>query len=308
MAVITERDVIGEVDQPTLIRWGAIFAGLVFVMGISWLMFLLGSAIGVGVADATDLRAMGNGLGVGAIVWLLLTSIVAYFLGSMLTARLAGNPDRTVGMLHGVTLWSIGTALMVVLSYWGVAGLIQTGTSLVRTGAHTAASVGTMAANRATNVNTEELANSPFMATLQNELKRRASELIANSNATAGTNVSPQQVQQTIDKLDAKTLQSVASQLIQGDTEGAKATLASNANLSQENINGIINGVSGQVEQFKAETARRLESAAKYTQAALWAMFVSSVLGLIVTIIGGRLGAERVNRLFFMGSSRTTAA
>src|SRR5688572_18819005 len=49
-----------------MISWGAVFAGLFFVITASWLLFLLGSAIGVGIADASDLEAMGKGFGVGA--------------------------------------------------------------------------------------------------------------------------------------------------------------------------------------------------------------------------------------------------
>src|SRR3569832_569620 len=49
-----------------LISWGAIIAGLFFVITASWLLFLLGSAIGVSIADASDMEAIGKGFGLGA--------------------------------------------------------------------------------------------------------------------------------------------------------------------------------------------------------------------------------------------------
>jgi|SRR5690606_19105876 len=104
MATIREEAVL-ETDRP-LISWGAIFAGLVFVVASTWLLILLGSAIGLSVADVTDAAGVGQELGIGAVIWLLLTAFVAYFLGSLLTARLSGKPERSAGMLHGVILWS----------------------------------------------------------------------------------------------------------------------------------------------------------------------------------------------------------
>src|SRR5690606_41614479 len=128
MATIREEAVL-ETERP-LISWGAIFAGRVFVVASTWLLILLGSAIGLSVAYVAGAAGVGQELGIGAVIWLLLTACVAYFLGSFVTARLAGKPERSAGMLHGVILWSVATVLMLVLGAWGIRGLFQEGGSV----------------------------------------------------------------------------------------------------------------------------------------------------------------------------------
>ena len=62
-----------------------------------------------------------------------MTALVAYFLGALLTARLAAQPDAMIGMLHGVVLWSFSSAALLVLGYWGVGGVLETGQTVLRT-------------------------------------------------------------------------------------------------------------------------------------------------------------------------------
>lgn len=104
------------------ISWGAVFAGLIAVIAFLWLLFLLGSAIGMSVLDATDTAALGEGLGWGAVVWMLLSCLIAYFLGGAMAGRLSGAKSTRGGMLHGVTVWSTAAVLSLLLGAWGIGG------------------------------------------------------------------------------------------------------------------------------------------------------------------------------------------
>lgn len=310
MAAVLDRDLAAEIDadRPPQISWGAVFAGLALLIGIAWLMFLLGSALGVTIADTADIadpntntEALAKGLGIGAIIWMLLTAAVAYFLGSLLAARLAGKADRTVGLLHGVTVWGAGTVLMMLLSVAGVSGLIQTGKSLLSGAAKTAATVGTVAATGAgVAANTDaaaNLANSPLVATVQAQLKNRASEALAQAG-----NVSPQQVQQAMNQIDNRTMQAVAIQLVNGNPQGARDILAANTTLTPQQVDSIVNGVSQatrqQVEEAKEAVSRAADTAAKYTQAVLWTSFLSAAIALALSVLGGWMGADTVRRMY----------
>jgi CHASE3 domain sensor protein len=291
---VIERETALEQTRPPQISWGAVIAGLAVVIGGSWLLFLLGSAIGLGIADASDSTNVGKGLGIGAIIWMILTSIIVYFLGGMLAGRFAGKPDKTVGMLHGITLWGLGTALMIYLSVLGISNLIQTGQSLLRGTAATATAVGT-AAGAAANGGGAAMANSPLVTTIQAQLKQRAAQAIASSTPPGGTPVSPQQAQQAVNQIDSNTLQAVAVQLVQGNTDAAKGILSANTTLSPDQINSVVNGMSNEV---KNRVDQATEAAAKYTQGVLWTTFISGALGLIAAIIGGWLGADTIRRLY----------
>ena len=319
MASIHEEVLVAERDRRPLISWGAVFAGLAFVVAATWLLFLLGSAIGVSVADASDLDAMGRGFGIGATVWMLLTAFLAFFLGSLLTARLSGKPEHTIGMLHGITLWSVGTALMLVLGAWGVRGLIQTGTAAVGTVVSAGTSVGAAGAEGA-QAGAGDLADSPLMTTIQARIKREIAGVLADAQrgergqqpaAADGTPAASQQeIRRALDEIDADTLLAAAEPIIAGEPERAKDVLAVNTNLSEREIDTIVDGVSQEMSQQINEAQQQVEEAVEtvstYTQAVMWIAFVASALALVVAIAGGWVGAGTVRRLYAIDVSRKT--
>ncbi|HUF80140.1 MAG TPA: hypothetical protein VMN03_03320 [Burkholderiales bacterium] len=319
MASIHEEALVAERDRRPLISWGAVFAGLALVVAATWLLFLLGSAIGVSVADASDLDAMGRGFGIGATVWMLLTAFLAFFLGSLLTARLSGKPEHTIGMLHGITLWSVGTVLMLVLGAWGVRGLIQTGTAAVGTVVSAGTSVGAAGAEGA-QAGAGDLADSPLMTTIQARIKREIAGVLADAQraergqqpavADGTPAASQQEIRRALDEIDADTLLAVAEPIIAGEPERGKYVLAVNTNLSEREIDTIVDGVSQEMSQQIDEAQQQVEEAVEtvstYTQAVMWIAFVASALALVVAIAGGWVGAGTVRRLYAIDVSRKT--
>lgn len=287
-------------DDLPVISWGAVFAGLFFVIAASWLLFLLGSGIGVSIADASDMEAMGSGLGWGAIIWIVLAELVVFFIGGVLTARLAGRLNDMDGLLHGLTLWSAGTVLMLLLGSWGVGNVFQAGQSLIGGAASMGKTVMQGAGNASPNL--AGVADSQLMNDIQTMIKREAAQAASQAAQTggqaAGGAISPQEARQAINQLDQNTLQSVARQLIMGNAAGARNALAANTNLSEQEINALVDGISQQVnqrmEQAKQQAGQAMEKVSSYTQGVLWTLFVSSMLALIAALIGGSLGAKSV--------------
>jgi hypothetical protein len=254
MTTIVEKEALD--NGPPRISWGAVIAGLIFAIAFSWLMLLLGSAIGVSIADATDLGAMNDGLSIGTIIWMLLTTIIACFLGGLLAGRLAGKPDKVVGMFHGITVWSGTTILLVVLGYIGVSNIMQGAQALLQGTAAASSAVGSAVASGVSGIGSMGASiagsvpvNNSLVNTIQAQLKRRATEVIAQADAAGGPDVTQQEVEQTIDQMDTQTLQQVAVQLIQGDIEAAKDTLRANSELSPEEIDNLIDGIAQEVAQ-----------------------------------------------------------
>jgi hypothetical protein len=278
---------VTTVEHPGQISWGAVIAGLVVIVSVSWLMLLLGSAIGVSIADAADMEAVEEGLGWGLVIWLILTALIAFFLGGWFAGRLADKTVPSIGMLHGVTVWGVSIVLMLALGYVGVTGLLRTGQALVGGGA-TMVGVGAGAAAEADGRPAE-----PFVTEIQAQLKRQASEIAART----ANDVSPEEVERAIDQLDAQTLQQAAIHLIRGNTRAARDVLVVNTHLSEQEINAIIDGAEREVQQ-------RLDTIASYTQAVLWTTFISSALGLGMAILGGWAGANRVRRFYAVQTVR----
>src|SRR5919108_2148084 len=135
MSKIIEEEVVSSLPARPPISWGAIFAGVVFVLAISWLLYLFGVALGLTVVGPAEVPEAGEELGWGAAIWMLVTSLIAFFLGGLFAARIAGIIDKTEGMLHGLAVWGLSTLLALLLGAAGGSTLLQAGQSLVKGGA-----------------------------------------------------------------------------------------------------------------------------------------------------------------------------
>ncbi len=249
-------EISADVNRLSLISWGSVLAGLVFCVALSWLLYLLGLAIGVSVTDVTDAEAIGSGLGTGAVIWMVLSSLLVFFLGAMLTARLSGKHDTTTGMLHGVTLWGVVTTLMLVMGVVGITGLLQTGQTMVSSTATVTTNTATSLGGDTTNAlgyltrNASEFMDSKVVNNIQARLKRQASKVIADADAKGGAEVSQSEVSEAFEQLDGDTLQDIAIQLIDGETEQAKEILANNTDLSERQIDDLIKGLFNEAEEM----------------------------------------------------------
>lgn len=315
--VAVHDDMLAESNRLTIISWGSVFAGLFFIMAMSWILYLLGLSIGVSVADATDAGLISSGFGIGAIIWIIFSSMTVYFLGGMLTARLSGKLDKKTGMLHGVTLWGISTTLILVLSYIGIASLLQTGQSLLSSTAstvvNTASALGTGTTKTVDYIarHTSEAANSKIVNIIHAKLKRHAATVLAKADSKAGSEVSSQEALQALEQMDREVLQSVAIQLMQRDIEGAKNLLVVNTNFNDTQINNIVEGANRQIAQTINQYENELDTATKamadYSQAVMWAVFSASAIGLALSILGGSLGATTSKRLYITQNHQTIA-
>jgi hypothetical protein len=182
MSKIIEEKVVSSPPARPPISWGAIFAGVVFVLAISWLLYLLGVALGLTVVGPAEVPEAGEELGWGAAIWMLVTSLIAFFLGGLFTARIAGIIDKTEGMLHGLAVWGVSTLLALLLGVAGVSTLLQTGQSLVKGGA----ALGTMAAGAIGAADVDVNIPSSVIAALQARLKAEASQALAGAAQDAG--------------------------------------------------------------------------------------------------------------------------
>lgn len=232
------------------ISWGAIFAGLVIVLSLSWLLHLLGAAMGVSIADATDSVTMEGGLTVGTTLWVVLSWMIAFFIGSMATARLAGKIDDFSGMLHGFTLWGIGTLAAVVIGSWGISSVLQTGQQIASSAARGVAVAGS---GMATGVGyaaegsyaaTQQITNQ-FGGRIQERLTDRAAEIASS----ADTQLSEQEIRNVINDLDERTLRRVVQDLTNDDQEGAAQLLADSTDLSEQDAESLINSAYQEMEQ-----------------------------------------------------------
>lgn len=245
--VTAQEQVVATKASPRiLISWGAVLAGLAVAISVAWMMLLLGTSIGVSIGDATDATTVSTGFSIATMVWVILSGLIPFFLGGMLAARLAGSEDETVGVMHGITVWAIGIVLMLVMSYWGVTSLVYTSASALTSAAGTATGAVSSAAKtggsallqtgEAVMWSGEKIGDTEIASSIAAQIKREA----LNSVANADSDVSKSDLKSALDNLDKETLAKVATELIDGDTQGAKNALAAQTDLTRSQINSLI--------------------------------------------------------------------
>jgi hypothetical protein len=134
MKLLTTRDGLPRLS------WGAIIAGVILSTIVYLIMSVLGTAIGASLLAPMSKPDVLRGFGFGSGVWVLLTTVVAGFVGSYYAGRCA----PVLGWLHGLLSWSVMTLLIV----YGMTSLITGAVSTAGSVAAASAQVGATAANQ----------------------------------------------------------------------------------------------------------------------------------------------------------------
>ncbi|WP_375416041.1 hypothetical protein [uncultured Hymenobacter sp.] len=114
----------GAVPVVKRISWGAILAGAVLALVIQLSLNLLGLGIGLGTIDPLEESNPVAGLGIGAAIWLAITTLASLYLGAGVASRLAGIPRKTDGLLHGLLTWAVVSLLTFYLLTTAVGRII----------------------------------------------------------------------------------------------------------------------------------------------------------------------------------------
>jgi hypothetical protein len=102
------------------ISWGAIFAGALTAIVVAFLLNLLGLGIGLTTIDPMTETKPFEGLGTGTLIWWGISNLAALFIGGMVAGRMSGLPANSDGGLHGFLAW----ALYLIISFYLVTSTI----------------------------------------------------------------------------------------------------------------------------------------------------------------------------------------
>lgn len=106
------------VDYHDRVRWAPILAGIVVAIVCQLMLSALGASIGGVAAGEAGAGAIGTGLG----IWAVISLLISLFLGSWTMAAACGPMNGKTAMLNGTILW----ATTIVISGWllasGVSG------------------------------------------------------------------------------------------------------------------------------------------------------------------------------------------
>jgi hypothetical protein len=318
-------------DASATMRWSAIVGGWLVATGIASLMYVAGLAIGFSAFDPYNAAATAKGIGIGTVAWTVLTWAVSLLLGGMFASWFDGRTDQTVGALHGVTVWALSITASGLLLAVGLTQFVQGGAAILKGGATVGAAAAGMAAPQM-GYRGQSGPMDDAVTGLQAQLTQRvaqtsarnapgASLVVPTTAAPVAPGTSPPaaapastgqasaaDVRRASDQLDRQSMAAVASALLKGNTDNAKAILAANTSLSQADIDQTLQGLQAQVDKYKADVQSAADSAARYTASAMWVIFLSSLIALVAAAVGGWLGAGHIHRVYHLRRYETAIA
>ncbi|MBI0082197.1 CAP-Gly protein [Commensalibacter sp. M0402] len=92
------------------ICWGSIIAGIFTVMAVFFLLFILGSSLGVSMLSPKSDDII-NGAGTTVLIWTVVSIILSLACGAFVTGRLAG----VNGLIHGFLVWATSLILSIII-------------------------------------------------------------------------------------------------------------------------------------------------------------------------------------------------
>ena len=268
------------------ISWGAVLAGVIIVLIVQFLLSLLGVGIGASTIDPSQRGGTpeASSFGIGAGIWWIICSLISVFAGAWVAGRLAGMPDRTDGMLHGLVAWGLAMLLLIYLLTTAVSSLVGGAFGVVGSAMQT---VGQGAQTAAGAAQTPGLLG-PFQQDLQQLLGR----------ARQQAQLTGQQIQQiasdeNVRAVVQKAVTAGPESLSEADRQAAINALVQHAGMTRPEAEQRLAQWQQTYQQTKQQAIQAAEATADtISRASLWS-FVALLLGAIVAAVGGMLGAPR---------------
>jgi len=310
------------------ISWGAIIAGALTALTIVFMLNLLGLGIGFSTIDPMTESDPLDGLGTGSIIWLVVSNLVALFVGGLVAGKMSGFTLNSDGGLHGFLAW----ALYSIVSFY----LITSAIGAVISGMSSAVSslTGSSQNDKVTVILDDARKKSMDNTTLSyNDIKQEAFQLIkqgqrynvlpddALDNTKDLINETEADSKELVNdlNLDEKVdafINDISFDLnddgdlkitVDGnedfiDKQELKEYLADNTQLTEDEINGVITKWDRKIENAvtKAENyyAKAKKKAAKYSEETAEVLaeisitlFIVLFLGALAAFLGGTTGA-----------------
>ncbi len=306
---------VGLASYVRHMSWGAVFAGMVIAVVLQLVLSLIGTAIGLSTLD--PLRYNGSpdpsSFGIGAAIWWVVTSIAALYAGGWVAGHLAGSPEKTDSMLHGLLAWGLATILTVYLLASMIGSAISGGASAVGATARMAGNGVAAAAGPVADMAQRQFESSGISL---DDIKMQARQLLAQTGvpglqpaavadqasaaaerltsapASPGSNVDD--IQRAIEKIVA----SGSSTVEKVDRDALVNVVMARANLSQAEAEQRVDGWIKSYEEARATFERKMaqatakakevaDAAAKASAQAALAAAVALILGAVAAALGG---------------------
>ena len=268
------------------VSWGAILAGAVAMLVGQMVLNLVGLGIGVSTIDpASGDTPSASALSGGAVIWFVVSGILASAAGGYLAGRLAGKFSRPVSGYHGLIAWAVSALLIVYLLTSTVGSLVGGAFSGV------SSAVGGLGRTAGGAIQTVASAAAPSLAQATNplgQIERQVRDGLGGQDPAALRNVAT-------DAMTALLSGNPAQQ--QQARERAVQAYARAQGVTPEQARQQVAQYEEQyrrtVEEARRAAIQTAEVAAKATSRGAFVAALALILGALAAFFAGRVGARR---------------
>lgn len=272
-------------DSITNISWGGVFAGVAIALSLHLLLNLLGLAIGAGVIDpAQNDTPTASSLSMGSVIWMIVSGIIAAFIGAYVASRMSGRVVRSTGALHGLTSWAVTTLVVFYLLTTSVGALVGgafSGVTSVFSGAgSTIATAATAAAPSLAN------ASDP-VSTIEQRIREASGG--NDPQALRDAAVSAVRAALTGDQAQAEDARNRAADAL-ARAQGIPVDQA------RQQVTQYETQYKQAVEQAKTRATEAAQTTATAVSTGSYVAFGALLLGAVAALFGGNMGAAHTER------------
>lgn len=310
-----------EAEAPKRVAWGAVFAGAILALMVMMLINLLLLGFGAATVNPAEEQNPLSGLGIGGIIGLIVSNLIALFVGGWVAGRLANKPRHTESVLHGLLTWSVLTiASFMLLSsvvgamVGGITSVVGRGLSLASQGISAVAPDAAQAVQQA--IGGQGIALSDIRQEVtqildqvqddeqvqQGEVQQQAEQAAQSAQNTAADIVqNPQQagqeIQQLINQLFSGETADLAESASRADLVEA---LVNRTDMSQAEAEQAVNSwiqtyqdAQQALQQAQQQLQQAAQQAAEALSAAAFWTLIGLLIGAVVAAIGSWVGAPK---------------
>lgn len=283
------------------VSWGAILAGLTTAIALQVLFMMLGAGLGFAIySPLTDDNPIA-GLGTGAVVIQGLSAVLSLWFGGWVAGRFTPVGLRSLGGLHGFSVWCSATVAGVLFVSFGAGWALGDLSKLVGGGLSLAGRPAAAAASGATDLAKDALKQSG------DTLASFTDEALGNRPATDAAKSADIRAKRAVGMAVARLFNPAQSANVAENRAALIKALADNTGMSAAEAEKTVTEWTATYEQMKADflvmknqaEAKAREAADKAAKAlAIFSLcaFAGFLLGAFAATWGGCHGAACAHR------------
>lgn len=278
-----------DVREPSIKRvsWSALFAGTIVMLVALMLLSLLGLGIGLTSYNPLEEARPMQGIGTGALIWWVISNLIAIFTGAYVAANLTTLTYKASGVYHGILTWCLYTLISAFLMTTAVGSIISGVGNMVSGGVSAfGQGISQLAGVDVGQMDTERI-NVMIQDALERD-QRRAGETQREFD------IDVMAVIQDVFFVDGQIQTDV-------DRQQLEQSIARNSTLEQQDVSRAADVIMEQYQRVEQRLQRLEQDAERIAQetsdgagkAAIWG-FVALLLGAAAAALGGHVGKPDV--------------